>query len=256
MNAATATVPRVSWSQHIRELSDEWEPGMHVSIIGRTGWGKTVLKRELLSLWSQTPRILTLDIKEGGDIELQGGEPITAYPPTSQMQQRIARMWVDTDGAEGTHEHLRLLIPKGVENREQAKVIVKAALNDVYNNGDVVLDVDEVRAITDAQSPFLGLGAYMVQLWVYGRYENVTVITATQAPRWVPGEFYDQPTYLYIARLRDQRAVVRLREIGGNSAVIESVVRNLRKHEFLFIRDAEEMQIVRAPYRTGLADAT
>jgi hypothetical protein len=59
----------------------------------------------------------------------------------------------------------------------------------------------------------------------------------TQAPRWVPSSFYDQPSFVWIGRINDEVAHKRLREIGGLKRAHLPAIQNLKKREFLVIGD-------------------
>lgn len=91
--------------------------------------------------------------------------------------------------------------------------------------------IDELRIASDK----LGLRSHLETLWIAGRSRGITVIAGTQAPRFVPSEFYDQPRYLAIGAIRDRRALVRLSEIGGDTDMMMDVVPRLRQREFLFV---------------------
>jgi hypothetical protein len=95
------------------------------------------------------------------------------------------------------------------------------------------LILDEERAITD-RHPQLGLLSYVEKYRQRGR-GRMSVIGATQAPRFVASSFYEQASHLYIARVEDKRARRRLQEIGGDTDKIDSVVSQLARHEFLYI---------------------
>lgn len=97
--------------------------------------------------------------------------------------------------------------------------------------GTWVMSVDEVRIMSD----MLGLGRHLKTIWIYARSRGLTLIGATQAPRYVVSEFYDQPRWFAIGNLRDRRSLRRLAEIGGDTDMLMRVVPGLDWNEFLFL---------------------
>ncbi len=91
--------------------------------------------------------------------------------------------------------------------------------------------VDETRILADK----LKMRDHLETLWVAGRSRKITLVGSTQAPRYVPSEFYDQPTYVLIGNVRDRIAQRRLAEIGGDTDLIMQVVPRLDWHEFLIL---------------------
>lgn len=92
---------------------------------------------------------------------------------------------------------------------------------------------DETRLLTGAE--YLGLGAHLDAVWISGRSRGITLLAASQAPRFLPSSFYEQPTYHAIGRVRDRRAIRRLGEIGGDTDILADVVPKLGDHEFLIL---------------------
>lgn len=254
---AVPAVPRVPWARHYAYLHERWEPGEHCSIIARTGWGKTVLvTRGLLPLWKETPRIMLVDMK-GDDVELQQFRPIASYPlPSSTPARRTVRDVLIKRDDRDDLERLRLVVPDGAENRETSRAMLRRALTSVYAEGDIVIEFDELRVVTDGKMPYLNLAPYVTDLYIRGRSRHITVIGVTQAPRWMPGEFYEMPTYCYIAPLRDKRAMVRLNElneIGADPEAIRAILPTLQKYEYLYVDDSGEAMIVKYPYAQAAA---
>jgi hypothetical protein len=61
------------------------------------------------------------------------------------------------------------------------------------------------------------------------------MVSMTQAPRWVPSSFYDQPSFVWIGRINDERAHQRLREIGGLKRPHLGIIQKLQRKEFLVV---------------------
>lgn len=135
---------------------------------------------------------------------------------------------------EPSHSWYRLMVYEDwVKAREQ----VKDALAHVYRQGNWTVFVDETRNLTDPRVPSLNLRNYVEQIWLRGRSRGVEMVSMTQAPRWVPSSFYDQPSFVWIGRINDERAHQRLREIGGLRRSHLGIIQRLQKREFLVVGD-------------------
>ncbi len=248
MSVAAGTVDRVAWSSHISWLRDHLLPGQHISVLVPTGGGKSYLVMEGLM---QLPviehsRVLLIDDKGQDKTTRNFGSPIHQYPFDLRTKLRVRdklphyRLIVPdwTWSPTGSHSH-------GVDHARQ---VVGRALEAFYAEAEdptdpasaedaqpSVLIVDETFALTDSHPPSLNLAPMLKKYWRKARYKAVSVIALTQAPLGVPSEFYHQPTHLYLGRILDKRQQERLREISGNSIVIEETVSQLDDYEFLFI---------------------
>lgn len=230
------SVLRVSWEQHLSYLSSVWHPGQHVSIVAPTGRGKDYLIRHgLLPLWSGH-RVLYIDTKDL-DPTLRGfGKRVTSFP------SRFYRFGVKAEGENLWYRlHVRSALA-GSPHRAQRQTVYHA-LASAYREREWVIVVSEISHLAND----LALMPALRDIWKRGR-ANVTFIAAGQAPRWLPGEMYDQGSYLYLGPLRDTYARKRLSEIGGNTDEIKAALGQLRRFEWLFvdaINDGGAMQIVK-----------
>jgi hypothetical protein len=114
----------------------------------------------------------------------------------------------------------------------------------VYEEGGWVVVFDEIRDVTDPQSSrFRGLDllGQVDLLYRKGRYRNVSIVAATQSPRWAPPAFYDQASFAWIGRIRDELRQKRLLEIGGLSKSELSYISTLKRREWLLSADAGEL---------------
>ncbi len=217
--SATDTVPFVPWSEHHRTMVQNWtlDETPHVSIIAPTGSGKTVLMMQGLLPSLRDEQLLYFDVK-GWDKEINkhGLRRIKRFPTRFERNMR------------DTAPQAKWYVYRANDSVDTARVMERA-----YAEGDWTLVLDEERAMTD-NHPNLGLKALVEKYRMRGR-GRVSVIAATQAPRFVVSSFYEQASHLYIARVEDKRARRRLQEIGGNSEVIERVVSQLPRYHFLYI---------------------
>lgn len=209
-------------------LRETWDQGEHVSILGMTGDGKSVIARELVRIRrARGGHVLVCDVK-GDD------------PSVRQPGEQVIRSWPpDVDAG----PLLRLAPP--MRRRSQypaASRVFAAALDDVGEHGRRAVVLDELRAMTDPK--ILGLGPLIEHICLEGRNRGATLIGASQAPRWVPHASYDQASLIFLLSLLDTEARRRLSEIGGDTRRIMAALGGLRKHDFLLIR--EKRQLIRS----------
>ena len=223
------------WEEVIRRIDRLWVPDSapHHSVVGQTRSGKSYLiTRGLLPLVARD-NVLTIDCK-GGDKTLMGacGKPVHRIPGRTRKlssEQKPKENW------------FHLLVK---DSRAEAQQQVYEALEQVYREGDWVVVVDETRALTDPSnqrsSPGLGMGPQLDRLWLRGGGRGITLIAGTQAPRFVPSAFYDQPSFVWISRIRDRRAHERVMEIGSLTREHIPVIAGIRKREWLVMDDEED----------------
>lgn len=101
-----------------------------------------------------------------------------------------------------------------------------------YREGNWALVIDEGYMM----AKHLGLQREMVQVWTQGRSLGVSHVVATQRPRWVPLEMYDQSTHLFFWLNRDERSLETLGDINRtSSALVRELIGNLDQYQVLYI---------------------
>lgn len=231
-------IPHKPWEEVSKHIFKKWTPNNapHHSIICLTGGGKSYLYTRGLLPMRGWRRALILDVK-GDDETLDGvGQRIRRIPnndPWMRHKKQPDSLWY------------RLIVHDDIA---KARAQVREALAHVYRQGQWTVFVDETRHLTDPRAPSLNLRPYVEQLWLKGRSRNVEVVGATQAPRWMPSSFYDQPSFVWLGRINDERAHQRLREIGGLRRGHLGVIQRLQKREFLVIGDSGDyLAITKVP---------
>ena len=216
--------PFVRWDQFITHFHATWRQGTHVTTIGPTGSGKTVLNRELLRRrWF----VIVLGVKNQ-DPELYGPFQKMGYqlvhkfeplPPSEDQPHRI--LFVPT--AAGYH---------GAEARKRKGAAFKAVLNDVYDVGGWTVYADDVQY----QSDKLGLRTEFEELLMIGRSEKVSIVGSSQEPVDIPVMFYSAATHLFLFKNPDRYRARRMAELTGvNRDEAERIILSLPPHEFLYI---------------------
>lgn len=257
-NAVPATdiagVRRVQWDSHVRWLRENFEPGQHVSVLTPTGGGKSYLTVEgLLRLpVIQHARVLMVDDKGRDRSTRDWGSAIAEYPLGLTVRMRLR----------DRPPHYRLVVPdwtwsstgRHARGVEHARAVVGRALDAFYREAEDPADegaredaqasvvvIDETYALTASRPPSLDLAPLVIHLWRKGRYKALSVIALSQEPAWLPGEYYSQPTHLYVGKILDARRQDRLKEIGGDTDRIKDVVGKLGDHEFLFLGNKAQL---------------
>jgi len=213
--------------------------GEHVTTIGPTGSGKTVLNRELLKL---RDFVLVLGVKNR-DPELYGGFEREGYRQVTRFNPR------PPDNADTERV---LYVPQtskhGKDARKERADRLRHALNDVYDAGAWAVYIDDVQYVADQ----LGLATELEELWMLGRSEGVTVVASSQEPVNIPLMAYGMATHLFLFKNPDLRRADRMAELTGvNRDVVRDTILRLPPHEFLYANKATgeltRSKVARAP---------
>ncbi len=217
--------PRRPWSRVRAELAELWHPGDHISIIAPTGYGKSYLG--LRGLIPMRRHVIVLDPKGGDDtLDRYGGRRITRAPTRFDLWR-----YGDERGGWKLRVNPDLRSARAVFDQTM-RIGWRDSRRLRKDTGEgITYYVDETRILADK----LKMRDHLETLWIGGRSRGVSMVGATQAPRYVPSEFYDQPTFVAIGNVRDRVAVRRLAEIGGDTDLIQHVVPRLSWHEFLIV---------------------
>lgn len=230
-DAGLVTIPTRSWDEVIRRVDKLWIPEQapHHSIFGQNGSGKTHLIVHGLLPLCQGDNVIIFDNK-GDDkvINAAGARRVRTIP--SRLRRTL-----DNDRPKDGWFQLVMY-----EEHDRAQEQCGHALEQVYKEGNWVVVLDETRAISDPRSPGLGLQPLLDRLWLRGRSRGISVVAATQAPRWVPTSFYDQCQFAWCSRIRDERAHQRVMEIGSMTKAHIPHIASIRKRRWLFMDDEEE----------------
>ncbi|MGH9567337.1 MAG: hypothetical protein ACRD4I_15255 [Candidatus Angelobacter sp.] len=221
-------LPTRSWDEVIHRVDKLWKPeyAPHHSIFGQNGAGKSYLIVNGLLPLCTRDNVCIFDSK-GDDpvLKSSGARPVRQFP---SKYRRMADNDKPKDG------WLRLVIHDEVARAQDQ---VGRALEEIYKEGNWIVVLDETRAISDPRSPGLGLQPLLDRLWLRGRSRHISVIAATQAPRWVPTSFYDQCQFAWSSRIRDQRAHQRIMEIGSMTRAYIPHIARIRKRRWLYMDD-------------------
>lgn len=223
-----------SWEEVRRYVDKNWDPlnTPHHSVIGLTGSGKSYLVVNGILSVAQRDRVLIVDTKGDDPVVSKAGKAVRALPDNSwavnfwERKKDIPRQF-----------WYRL---KVFDDPVKARVQVHDALKRVYTEGNWIVYFDEIYDVTSVRQPSLNLGPYVELMWRKGRYRKVSVIAATQSPAWVPRMFYDQASYAWIGRIRDEQRQKRLLEIGGMTRKDLGIISSLQRRQWLLAADNGE----------------
>lgn len=210
-----AGVPVVPFADHLRML--KWSPGEHVALVGPTGQGKTTLALELLKLrrW-----VVILATKPADDtlkgLRKYGYMRLAKWPPPNDTTTRV------------------ILWPKWRDpsyDRSQRRTFHEALMA-IFRAGGWTVFADDTQYL----SKHLGLASDLNSLWLQARAIKVSLVAATQRPRWVPVECWANSTHLYIwgtSNVDDLRALGNL--TGVDAATVRQVVAQLPEFHALYV---------------------
>lgn len=206
----------VPWETFLQWFAHVWQQGQHVAIVGPTGCGKTTVAVGLTRLrrW-----VLALDAK-GGDSTLKGSgfTAVTDWPPPKKVRQDIA---------EG--RPARLLVgfsPRTLQEIPKLRALLHAVLNAAWIDGHWTVEVDELQLMADRR--MMALGSVIEQFLVAARDKGLSVVTAFQAPAWVPTASTRQATWIIIFPTRDITVIKNLAEkIGRDWHELQEILHDL-----------------------------
>lgn len=217
----------VKWPEFREILKHDLEPGnrtagIHFAMLAPTRGGKTTLATKgLIPIYRQEEvPVLVIDS--------------TSDPKLAKYGERLPRF--------GKMTELHRVAISDLSSDSVAKI--HGALERAYKQGDILIYIDEIRHLSDPK--FLGLGKALENLWLFGGKRGVTIGGVTQAPRWVPGAFYDQSKAHFLFQIRDLRSRKRIEEISGDTETLRGIVPNLDKYQFAYV--SPDGDVLRSKY--------
>lgn len=220
-------------------LTHTWDHrrGEHVTIIGPTGAGKTLLGYQLLqhSTNREYPGVVAVmkprDSTATAWNKALGYKKIRAWPPVATRWKPIRppgwTLWPShTFNADVDDARLQLEFTR--------------ALRDVYRRGGIFFPDEGAGLAKD-----LHMYNDMRAVWQRGRSMDASIFCASQRPVDLPPYAYNCAQHLFLAYDADKRNRDRFVEIGGvDSRTVEHEVMGLEKFEWLYIRRDDRLMCI------------
>lgn len=217
----------LAWPAFAERL--DWRQGEHVTLLGQTGAGKSVLATHLL----QRRRFsVVLGTKPTDDtlkrFKRLGWKRRVKWPPPNADERVL--LWPQM---------------RQIGDIVNQRDVLRGALEDIYTQGSWCVYVDELPYVANQ----LGLASTLEMLWLQGRALGVSVVAAAQRPVWIPVAALTQASHLFLWRQTDRRDLKRLGEIAGNHDhdEVAAIVRKLPQHAFLYLSHRGDAVVSRAP---------
>lgn len=214
--------PFVRWDHFLAGW--EWEQGEHITTIGPTGSGKTVLNRQLLR---RRDLVIVLGVKQRdpelyGPFQREGYELVRTFDPEDVPEDEPMRvLFVPRVQAETVQE----------EWKKQGAAF-RRVLNDIRKIGFWTVYADDIQFQADK----LNLANEFEALWMIGRSELISVVASSQEPVNIPVMAYGAATHLFLFKNNDLYRARRMAELAGvNREVAQETIIRLPEHEFLYV---------------------
>ena len=221
--------PFVRWDRFLDDW--KWVQGEHITTIGPTGSGKTVLNRQLLR---RRDFVVVLGVKNRdpelyGPFQREGYELVRSFDPEPPPDETTARV---------------LFVPRtekhGTEGRSVKARKFREALDAVYDAGNWCTYADDVQYLADQ----LRLAPELEELWMLGRSEGISVVASSQEPVNIPLMAYGMATHLFLFKNPDTVRARRMAELTGvNRELAEYTILRLPDYEFLYINKRTGLKI-------------
>jgi hypothetical protein len=219
----------VGWSSLARHLATEWRPGQHVTLIGKTGSGKTHLTLALADLRSYVMLAATKRNDPLYSYMLAHGfhaVPSIREVPRTENGRPVYRKVIIWPAPHVTEENVR----HAIQRRE-----IQLMLSTAERQRNWTIVIDDIMWSYD----MLQLKRELDAVWYQARSSGVSLVASAQRPTRVPRLMISGASHLFLSYVSDKRDLEPLRDIAGivPREVIEATLPTLdwERHEFLYI---------------------
>jgi ABC-type dipeptide/oligopeptide/nickel transport system ATPase component len=202
--------------------------GEHVSIVGPTGGGKTLVGTELCKLLAtrkgknKRPASVTiLTFKPRDDTISALGWPVVKKWPPSYGEEHCIVWPRGGPPSSAIRKHRAVFIP---------------LLDTIYAEGGQTVYIPEAAYFERPAPGGLSMGGTMEQFWTTARSLKLTLISDTQRPRSVTRLMWSEPSWVIILQPEDDDDLKRIAEMSGAKQSVWNIVPKLGPFEFLCVR--------------------
>lgn len=215
-----AAPPWLDWPDFRRRFAALYKPGDHVSIIGPTGTGKTVLAMEILSMRSYAIYL-------------------ASKPPADKELRRLKRskQWhLSPDGDIPSARIAPKVLVWPPYKSEASLPVQRAAFTRAADTAFAegwTLCYDELAWACER----LAMGGIVKSGFQQGRSQRNGLVVCTQRPAWVPRDIYSGATHLFLFGTNDSEDLKRIGGLNGSDpAIVRRMVASMpRDHRFLYL---------------------
>jgi hypothetical protein len=208
----------VTWDDFYRAF--KWKQGEHVTCIGTTNAGKTTLIREILP---KRDYVLFLATKKRDDslrpFLRQGYIEQNVFIPELAHRIILKPFSFPGDVDEQIYQH---------------HTYFRDIMARAYDMERWTVVVDELLYMTD----FLKLGKHLDRFWYHGRSMKLTLVGATQKPKFIPLSAYSMARHMFFWQENDESNLKRLSEIDSRHVSrrdLMTEIMNLPEHDFIYL---------------------
>ena len=221
-------VPVVPWERFMRRHFI-WRQGEHVSIVGRTGGGKTTLATGILPKRSHVV-VFANKIRDPvvSDFKKQGYTVLNSWGNIRREETKIV-LWPKF---------------KKMSDVSHQRAEFKKALDEILTLGDWAIYIDEAYWVSED----LKLRGELKVMWQQGRSLGVSIVAGTQRPVHVPLEMWTQATHVFMLRVNNFDDLRRMQGIGAwDPELVRKIVPRLRAHEALYLDTVNSKAFITKP---------
>ena len=211
-------------------LGPPWKPGQHIAFIGKTGEGKSTFAAGILDTRKY---VLALDPKgEDETLEAAGYTRVQGLPPKKRLPKEVQE---DLD--EG--RPVRLVVGGASRTREadaRLRQLMEDALEYARQSGGWTVYADEYQLLADQR--MYRLGPNVERMLISARRDKTSVVTAFQAPAWVPKAATRQSSIIVCWKTKSRDMIKVIADAAGRDwRTFGAILDELPKYHVLVIPD-------------------
>lgn len=215
----------------------DYEPGEHVTILGKTGSGKTYLAQQLLQRTASPELPAVCLVLKARDKTVDQWRKKVEYKKVTFWSQPVTK-WHPKQ-PDGYVVWPRHSFKTGIDDLNHYRVF-EHAIMDNYRRGGRIIFADEATGLQR-----IGLTPEMETVWERGRAHEAGLWVTSQRPTFISSHAYTQASHVFLGMIKDKRARDRFGEISGlDRNLVSQVVGSLADKEWLYIRQEDSTMCI------------